>query len=365
MSTVDEITIEGMSIYELRESAAATANAHQLYLQNVPEAMRDQVTFQVFLTSPAVGLDAATAAQMNVLWNQMESDPDFWDKLDQADTVNEVIDGVNGKISEVNRLLKGIAKPTSQVVGDLQNLCYWLGEDGLSGDLEELSKLAASLLKDGKAHEGAASSLLNSLDELGDLAGRVTKNADTALDLLQSLDGTLNTYEPQAQQALSDAQALTDAATSGLLQFHGLSPLRRIPPQGQRRGSGRGRPTALSGLADALRRSTTGLSQTDTIRAAKATITSLIEDEWNSHTGGDNNLLLMDADAAPISLTSSKNASPNSIQFIMRTQEIKVPETASEDATSVDTASQGTVWSRIAAMFRDFWHMLTGVFRRG
>lgn len=37
MSTVDEITIEGMSIYELRESAAATANAHQLYLQNVPE----------------------------------------------------------------------------------------------------------------------------------------------------------------------------------------------------------------------------------------------------------------------------------------------------------------------------------------
>ena len=91
MSTVDEITIEGMSIYELRESAAATANAHQLYLQNVPEAMRDQVTFQVFLTSPAVGLDAATAAQMNVLWNQMESDPDFWDKLDQADTVNEVL----------------------------------------------------------------------------------------------------------------------------------------------------------------------------------------------------------------------------------------------------------------------------------
>lgn len=365
MSTVDEITIEGMSIYELRESAAATANAHQLYLQNVPEAMRDQVTFQVFLTSPAVGLDAATAAQMNVLWNQMESDPDFWDKLDQADTVNEVIDGVNGKISEVNRLLKGIAKPTSQVVGDLQNLCYWLGEDGLSGDLEELSKLAASLLKDGKAHEGAASSLLNSLDELGDLAGRVTKNADTALDLLQSLDGTLNTYEPQAQQALSDAQALTDAATSGLRNSTAF--LRSAESLLKDSGGDldEGTRQALSGLTDALRRSTTGLSQTDTIRAAKATITGLIEDEWNSHTGGDNNLLLMDADAAPISLTSSKNASPNSIQFIMRTQEIKVPETASEDATSVDTASQGTVWSRIAAMFRDFWHMLTGVFRRG
>ena len=155
-----------MSIYELRESAAATANAHQLYLQNVPEAMRDQVTFQVFLTSPAVGLDAATAAQMNVLWNQMESDPDFWDKLDQADTVNEVIDGVNGKISEVNRLLKGIAKPTSQVVGDLQNLCYWLGEDGLSGDLEELSKLDAAVpgLSTGLPDVDAAISGLNNSD---------------------------------------------------------------------------------------------------------------------------------------------------------------------------------------------------------
>ena len=119
----------------------------------------------------------------------------------------------------------------------------------------------------------------------------------------------------------------------------------------------------LSGLSDALRRSTAGLDQTGTIRSAKDTITDLIDDEWDSHTGGDNNLLLMDAGAIPASLTSEQNGNPQSIQYIMRTQEIKVEE-ESQQAPSQQSADQGTFWSRVAAMFRDFWNAITGLFRK-
>ena len=340
--TIDPVTV----LDHMRQNGVFEENTSRSYLLQLME---------VTPTAANVAEYVAIVKDKALLRRIAETAADLTGMIQEGTgTAQEVLDAAEQRIYAIRqgRASQGLT-PISAVVLDVLDR------------LEELSKLAASLLKDGKAHEGAASSLLNSLDELGDLAGRVTKNADTALDLLQSLDGTLNTYEPQAQQALSDAQALTDAATSGLRNSTAF--LRSAESLLKDSGGDldEGTRQALSGLTDALRRSTTGLSQTDTIRAAKATITSLIEDEWNSHTGGDNNLLLMDADAAPISLTSSKNASPNSIQFIMRTQEIKVPETASEDATSVDTASQGTVWSRIAAMFRDFWHMLTGVFRRG
>lgn len=48
----------------------------------------------------------------------------------------------------------------------------------------------------------------------------MTQNADAALDLVQKLDDTLNTYEPQAQQALTDARALSDTAQAALKNTH-------------------------------------------------------------------------------------------------------------------------------------------------
>ena len=50
----------------------------------------------------------------------------------------------------------------------------------------------------------------------------------------------------------------------------------------------------LSSLASVLRQSTAGLEQTDNIRSAMDELDSLISEQWDSHTGGENNLLLMD-----------------------------------------------------------------------
>ena len=46
-------------------------------------------------------------------------------------------------------------------------------------------------------------------------------------------------------------------------------------------------------MADALRRTGNGLDSTDELRDAEKTITDKIDGEWDSHTGGDNNMLLM------------------------------------------------------------------------
>lgn len=369
VSEVDTIHIGGFTSSEqilekLEEVQAGKATYDQMLAAGL---LPEGTTFEQFLMIPTeMGGPGKTAeeAQLAVKLLEMSQEADFEEQLKLLDTANSAIPGVNDKIDEVNSLVSGLAKPTANVVDDLQSLTIALGEDGLSDDLTRLSKLASDLLKDLKAHEGDAAGLLDHLDELGDLADRVTQNADTALDLVQKLDDTLNTYEPQAQQALTDAKALSDTTQAALKDTHAfLSSAEALLKQSGPSLDDGTRQT-LSGLSDALRRSTAGLDQTGTIRNAKDTITSLIDDEWDSHTGGDNNLLLMDAGAVPVSLTSAQNGNPQSVQYIMRTQEIKADEEESQQTLSQQSADQGTFWSRVAAMFRDFWNAITGLFRK-
>ena len=69
----------------------------------------------------------------------------------------------------------------------------------------------------------------------------------------------------------------------------------------------------------------------------------------------------MDAGAAPGSLPDPRNGEVNSIQYIMRTQEITQPEPEEEPLETVQKDA-GTFWSRVAAMFRDIWNAVIGIF---
>ena len=74
-----------------------------------------------------------------------------------------------------------------------------------------------------------------------------------------------------------------------------------------------------------------------------------------------NNLLLMDATADAVSLTDSRNPTPQSIQVLIRTQEITVPD-EDEAETETTAETQSTFWGRVAQMFKDFWAAITGLF---
>ena len=74
-----------------------------------------------------------------------------------------------------------------------------------------------------------------------------------------------------------------------------------------------------------------------------------------------NNLLLIDASAEAVSLTDERNDAPQSIQVLIRTQEIKEDDSAKEELSSKETA-QTSFWDRVAQMFRDLWAAVTGIF---
>jgi putative membrane protein len=114
-------------------------------------------------------------------------------------------------------------------------------------------------------------------------------------------------------------------------------------------------------LASVLRKTADAMAAAGDIQDSKDAMTDIIEDLWNDHTGDVDNLLMMDATASAESLTDARNGSPQSVQVLIRSQEIKVGEEEAEE-TVKQTTDHGTFWSRVAQMFKDFWAAITGLF---
>ena len=69
----------------------------------------------------------------------------------------------------------------------------------------------------------------------------------------------------------------------------------------------------------------------------------------------------MDPNAKPVSMTSSQNKSPQSVQMIFRTQEID-KNTAKKNAAPQATPKNTTFWGRVGGLFVGMWDAITGVF---
>jgi len=281
---------------------------------------------------------------------------EFTEKLPMVDTVN-------GKIGEINGLITGLTRPTAAVVGDLSDLCGDLGDTGATDDLASLAGLCRELLKLLKEHEGEGADLLDNANQAGDILLRMVPVMDTVLEQTDALTGVLTTYEPTVQQAITDVESLSSALQTTLTNTTAAL----SAAEGLLKASGpaldEGTRASLSGISAALRKSTVGLDQTGTIRGAKDTITGLIDDQWDSHTGEVDGLLNMDPHAAPVSLTDSRNPAPQSVQYIMRTQEITKPEEGSQETAGQEKAKT-TFWQRVKDLFKGIWADFTGLFHK-
>ncbi len=308
------------------------------------EVMKHLPTLEQFLATPA-GTAAAAQAQ---------AASDAYEEFSEKETL---LGAANGKIREINSAITGITQPTADVVEDLADLCEQVGNVGVTDDLSALAALCRDLLKTMKEHEGEGASLLESIDDLGDLVSRITGNAEELLEKVDGLTATLNTYETDLQSAITDVQTLSGSAQSTL---HDLSQA-LSSAEGLLQSTGpqldEGTRNTLNGVSASLRKATAGLNQIDAIRSAKDTITELVDGEWEDHTGGVDGLLNIDANAQAVSMTDPRNPAPGSIQYVMRTQEIKMEEPTEEAELQAD-APATTFWGRVADMFRGLWEDL-------
>lgn len=255
-----------------------------------------------------------------------------------VDLIAGGLDNASKQIKELQSKLYAtmgkLAQPTGRVVDDLAALCARLGD--LTSMLSKAEDMTSAL-------SGASRELRDILKDAEELESLLDEYEPTLQDTLK----TVSSLSVSANKTIRDTQSLiTD--TEALMKSTGAT-------------LDDGTKQTLEGLAAVLRSTAKTMGTAGQIKDAKTSICDIIEDTWDEYTGDVNNLLLMDATAEAVSLTDSRNPSPESIQILIRTQEITVPD---EDITEAEAAAevQTTFWGRVAQMFKDFWAAITGLF---
>lgn len=255
--------------------------------------------------------------------------------------VDLISGGLDSAMAEIAKLQKSLTDvmnrlkdPTSQVISDLSALC---------GRIENLS------------------SLLNSAEDLSAAIRHSSADLRDILDDVEDLQDILDDYEPVLQDTLKTVSSLSTSAIKTIRDTQGLISDTEALMKSTGATLDDGTKQTLEGLAAVLRSTAKTMGTAGQIKDAKTSICDIIEDTWDEYTGDVNNLLLMDATAEAVSLTDSRNPSPESIQILIRTQEITMPD---EDETEAEAAAevQTTFWGRVAQMFKDFWVAITGLF---
>lgn len=330
---VNGTTLEGKSLEEVQEIVAMVAEAKALLEQALgQEPTAEQLVAAIAQTLIEKGMPEGAALQQAA----------------SAVALYETMTGLSGS--------------SSDIMNQVNALLATLGGSGLSGDLESLTSCLAGTMYTMNNHNGEIAGALYDLDDLGDVLEDVTKVLDKSLEQLDDLNKTLDGYIPDAQLALEDAKRLAAAAVSGINNTQDF--LNSL--EGLMKESGTqldaGTQATLEGLEGSLNQAVRGLRQTGTLRNAKNTVKDLIDDEWDEHTGGTNNLLLMDPEATPVSLTSAENPAPQSLQILLRTESIKADDNS--DTIEVDESfhAEGNFFSRVANIFKTIWHTITSWF---
>ena len=255
-----------------------------------------------------------------------------------VDLISGGLDSAMAEIAKLQKSLAGVMNrlkdPTSQVISDLSALC---------GRIENLS------------------SLLNSAEDLSAAIRHSSADLRDILDDVEDLQDILDDYEPVLQDTLKTVSSLSTSAIKTIRDTQGLISDTEALMKSTGATLDDGTKQTLEGLAAVLRSTAKTMGTAGQIKDAKTSICDIIEDTWDEYTGDVNNLLLMDATAEAVSLTDSRNPSPESIQILIRTQEITMPD---EDETEAEAAAevQTTFWGRVAQMFKDFWSAITGLF---
>lgn len=251
-----------------------------------------------------------------------------------TDGLNKASTSILGIQTQLNNTMSSLAGPTGNVVNDLALLC---------GRLSGLT------------------SLINDAEDTAAAVRRVSRELRDILKDAEELESLLDEYEPTLQDTLKTVSSLSTSAIKTIRDTQGLISDTEALMKSTGATLDDGTKQTLEGLAAVLRSTAKTMGTAGQIKDAKTSICDIIEDTWDEYTGDVNNLLLMDATAEAVSLTDSRNPSPESIQILIRTQEITMPD---EDETEAEAAAevQTTFWGRVAQMFKDFWAAITGLF---
>ncbi len=321
-------------------------------------AQVDATVAQAMESNPELTQDLALAAVLAALSPEQQS---YYTQAKQLEALYAAVKAgmseetffltvlpMTGMTTEQAKQSWELFQKSNSLSDNVIELADLLGTSGLTGHTAKL------LTETGKA--------LDHLDGISDDIDDLLDGLDDVLDAADELHDIMDKNVPELKQTLTDTKAVLTTLSTTVADANDFLGTFEELLKASGAQLDAGTKQTLEGLSAALRATARSLNTTSDVKSAKNSIGDIIEVTWNEYTGDVNNLLLMDANAEAVSLTDTRNDSPQSIQVLIRTQEIKKDDGAKAEI-EVETAAQTTFWGRVAQMFRDFWAAITSIFK--
>ena len=253
-------------------------------------------------------------------------------------------------------------------------------EDDVEEALESLSATtysadAASLVEESKGifqkveqAQKTAKTIVNKVNGAFKTAGDITGKTGSTLSALRSstdelinllddmrvLIDTTDKYVPTMLDSLSDSEELMNRLTRALYTTHDMLSLLNDTLISAGDSLDAGTKATLQGMEKILDKNLTMIDQLAAVREAGEDMKSTLDEQIDKFED-ENNFLNIDPEAEKISFTSSKNPSPNSVQIVLRTDEI------SDDDESTDISDQEADGSSEEGPLKRMWNVLVAI----
>lgn len=248
--------------------------------------------------------------------------------------------------------LRAITSELSAACGTGQDLVRSL--DKLTGTLEDLFDAVSDAA-------GALGDMTSNIDKISNAAKDVLETSKKLIGNVNQLNQTANKHHPELVQTLKDSQGFAVQLTNTMNSAHTLLSSLHNTLTASRADLNGGAQQTISGMQKVLDESLKGLDNADTIRKANDTVKETLDGEIDK-IEDETHMLDIDPDAAKVSFTSERNPEPDSLQVILRTEEISTG-TEQTDISEIEKGSKDEgIWARICKVFQKIWDAIASIF---
>lgn len=324
------------------------------HIQNESESLSEELPEIQKLAVQIIALDAQLQANEQVILTGMEDFAAAMEEVDELYYQEEEEEEETERESDEKQEIP--AATASQASISTRN--YQLVGASMGEVLTMLQEKAALLTKTAEQSAKLTDTLSNLGEDAGDSAkyGRdLVDSLDLTIEEVVSLRDSLDVYYPEVQAALSDAKELVNRTTEAVEQGVNTMTLLQNAMKASSDSFDAAARDSLKGSMEVLDQSLKALESTASMRRAGRTMKDTLDQELDRF-DTENRFLFMDPSARKISFTSDKNQEPETLQVVLRTQEISLED---EEHQVMDAETQ----KEEISPFRRMWNVLVRIWQ--
>ena len=221
--------------------------------------------------------------------------------------------------------------------------------------LEEIAGRSRSLAR-------SMSNLMDDTADAAEYSQDIVDNLDYLIEDLTALNDSLDTYYPDLQEALDDSARLVERTTEALSSGVSLMTIVQNTLKASSEDMDQAARDSLAAGMQVLDKSLGILDSTEAMRRAGRVMKDTMDGQLDKF-DTENRFLFMDPSAEKSSFTSEKNPEPNTLQVVLRTEEISQEESKDGMLDNELSEKQESPLKRMWNVLVKMWQAITDIFR--